>query len=289
MREIRFKELNETLALALGLDAESGQLTPAAARKQAAAINAAVRYAWDYYPWPETTAILPSLMVTVASGEAVPVVAPGYKLLRVFAEDPVAAYHDGTEPQWVDFRMEMNGAVTLQDATLLTPYYAVQLEPPSFGAAAWDAAAYYGEGSVIYDTGSGDCFQAVLGTNDVIPPWEPWGENNAIVSGTYYRSHGVLWEAVDAGTATAERIPPAGAAWQDYFALRYKAWAPQRLPDFLFQAVLMGAEAWMTRTAGQAATSAFMEAAMGDLLASRVRLITLMQRQGLHSRLLSAS
>lgn len=229
MREIRFKEINEVLGLALGLDAESGQLTPVAARKQAAAINAAVRYAWDYYPWPETTVCLPSLTVTVPSGEAVPAVAPGYRLLRVYVEDPVAAYHEGNEPALADYRLTLDGGVSLQDSTVTTPYYAVQLEAPSFGAGLWDEAAYYAEGSVIYDPGSGDCYRAAMGTNDVIPPWEPWGENNAITAGTLYRSYGVLWEAIDDGTALPERMPPAGTAWQDFFALRHEPWAPQRL------------------------------------------------------------
>lgn len=290
MREVRFKEINETLALAMGLDAADNQLTPAISRKQAAAINAATRYAWEYYPWPEVTSIIRGMTHSDGFSGTTPTVIPGAEVLRVYKDEPVALFQgDDGEPETIPFQVGPDGAIYVQDDTTVSgytlPYYVIRWAAPKFGSTAFVLATSYHEGDAVYDATSGDAFVAVHDTSGfALPSWTAWSVGLDIAENDYIRHHGTIYKANTAHTATAADEPGTGDDWLDSYTRQLYGWAPQRLPEFLLQAVLIGAEGWLTRTAGQSATAAMMASGMEDLLAARVRHTTLTQKQQTRSR-----
>ena len=128
---VHFSTLRDALGLALGVDAVDGQITSQFARQCARALNVATRYAWRAYSWEEVCPVLTALEVDAGGGRMVPVVAPGYELLRVFSENPETAYGEteDTYAKEIAFSLGRRGNVVLSES-VTTPFYLVRLAPP---------------------------------------------------------------------------------------------------------------------------------------------------------------
>ena len=274
---VGFSTLRDKLALAVGADAVGGQVTYPLARNLVRALNVATREAWETYPWEEVCPVLTALEVDAGSGRMVSIPGRGYQVLRVFSEDPEAKWmdEDDMEACSVPFRLGRRGDVILQ-GSLTTPYYLVKLAPPEWGAELWSETVDYNSGAVVYegatDNSEQDCYRAERGNMNVaLPTWQEWAESNDITTGEYYLAHGVLWVATDTGTLEDDLEPGRGAVWQSFFTKEHAEWAPQRLPKFLEEAVLAGAEAWLSRTMeGQPVTGNMVRKAMDEFLSREV-------------------
>lgn len=261
--------LLQALAYACGLDTESGELSPQWARKACRALTQATAYCWRVSVWSELCVSLTRLAVTASALPDDRVLAPGWELLKVYAEDPEAAWSAGQEPEAVGFRMGYGGAVLLP-AEVTTPYYYVRLAPPEFDGTPFNATTNYLENQVVYTNPAGayvqgECWKATAGSLGSAPPaYTPWGyAGGGIVTNSYYRAHGLLWKAIGDGVMDdAETLPLLGSDWQSYFQSSHHIWAPQRLPVFLREAVICGAEAWLAaKEDGQYSAAGVMEKA----------------------------
>jgi hypothetical protein len=88
----------------------------------------------------------------------------------------------------------------------------------------------------------------------------------------------VLWESDSDHTAADNNDPAAGTDWQANWLASLHEWAPQRVPEFLLQALLHGASAWLERWTGPV-TATMLDDAMRDWLESAVLDINQTQKQ----------
>ncbi|MBK9496965.1 MAG: hypothetical protein IPO08_21140 [Xanthomonadales bacterium] len=278
--EVSFPELLHTLALARGLDHESGEVTNIVSRRLCGALNMAAEYCWRAYPWPEVCTVVPALTSEDSTLRAGSLLAPGYTVLGLYGEDPTAAFAAGEVPERLDQRTGRDGVIEIVDAPT-EKYYHVQLAAPVFNALAHDSTTNYSPGDGCYTaaggvTSSGDSWRAVLGNNALAPVgFEDWLESASLVLNSYYRANGLLFKCSAAGVASDSNYPVSGSAWTESFIVTPYAWAPQRLPAFLKTAVLEGADAYLQRTddgqiSGAAAAHRVMDARLEDEVLSRL-------------------
>lgn len=276
MLELSFPALRDALARSMNLDSEDGQVTPQVARQIARALNAAVQYCWRVYEWEEVTVVLKALTDEDCTLRGGSLLAPGYDVLGVFEEDPETAFEAGELPKKQAWRMARDGRIVVQ-GTVSPLYYQVRLAPPVFHAETWADTTVYAPGDGCFTapagvTTPGDSWRALQGNNDVTPVgFNDWLESGSLVNNSYYRVNGVLWRCIQNGTASDSVEPGYGADWRTHFAPTPHAWAPQRLPEVMREAVLAGASAWLERHAeGQQTSPRALERIMDEYLQDEV-------------------
>lgn len=275
--EVSFPALLDELALLSGLDATAGEVNHFTARRMALALTQATEYCWKLWPWEEVCLVATGLTSEDSSLRFSSLLQPGYTVLGVYAEDPVAAWAANEIPKRLDRRTGNDGATEVVEVT--TPaYYWLRLASPVFNSVLHNTDTVYAPGDGCYTapggvTTPGDSWLALRGNNDSAPEgFEDWGESPNIVSGDIYRAAGVLRIAIDsAATATAAMKPISGADWEEYFNPSPRDWAPQRLPLFLKTAVLEGAAALLLRHQdGQMSAARYAESRMDALLEDEI-------------------
>jgi len=286
--DLCFDDVRNALAYALNLDPADGEISPQWARKAARALTQATEHCWHSYPWPELCVTLTALTLGASSRPDDRLLAPGWELLGVYDEDPEAAWAADEDAKLVPFRIDSFGRVLLQ-SDVLTPYYYVRLAAPEFDATDWSATVDYHEGRGVYTAPGvsgreGQCWKAMTGSLNELPPlYTQWGYSATIVLDSYYRAYGLLWRCTAGGQQDETTIPLTGSLWTDYFQVSHHFWAPQRVPVFLKEAVLAGAEAYMLRAQdGQVTAADHMKKACDKVLERLV--LKRWHRQGQHRR-----
>lgn len=270
--EVTFTDLLDELAAMRGQDMAQGQVSPADARQMAFALTRAADYCWKAYPWEELCIVTPVLTHADSTLRGGALLAPGYTILNIYADDPREAWAAGGDPILTnDWRPSTDGTTIVPDTTT-TPYYHIRLAPPQFGAVDWVSTKYYDPGQVAYTAPgvvqtAGDSWLALIGSNDLEPAsyedWQEGGIDMGLIEDEYYRANGVLWKCISADTVDDTARPLTGSLWETYFQAVPFSWAPQRLPQFLRHAVLEGAFAFLARTAdGQLSVFSQAESAM---------------------------
>lgn len=249
---VTFRRLLEQVGLATGLDDADGQLGPAFARRAARALTAATAYAWAAQPWDGTWVLFPGEEFDEDPTLAVEYCEPGSRLLKVFGEDPATAWAAGEDPQEIPWRRMESGTVALGEEAD-TPFYQVQTPAPVFGAIAAVSGTLYSFGDVVFDATTGDCFKLTssapaAGSTLNTPTGYTWvtGANYALNYILYYRGRTYISTTNQLAVVAASE-PGIGSAWRSSWAAA--PWQVQRLPHFLAEAVLTGAEQWLARTA----------------------------------------
>ncbi len=241
----KWRDVLEAVAATQNLDDDLGQVQAPQARRFALAVNAALEIAWKRAAWPGCCWVMREL--TTPEGETLfPYLERGYNVLALYSEDPLAAWEAGTDPVMVPVR-ETSGTLVPQGDDPETPFYFVRLAPPRFGIAARSAATAYKPGDLAYDPATGEAWRCVIAhTNTAFPTWDEWylrGEWTP--AETWVRRNGVLWNPLDSDAAEVTNEPTLGADWDSQWETTAHVWAPQRVPDFLLQAVIHGARAWL--------------------------------------------
>ena len=274
--EVSFDNLLRDLALARGLDMAAGEVSPGIARQMASALTRAAEYAYSVADWREVCVTVTALTHPDSTLRGGALLAPGYTVLGVYAENPGTAYAAGESPTIVPHRTTTDGTLELQEAPA-SAWYRVRLAAPVFCADDWDSTKNYAPGDGCHTpaedvTTPGDSWRALLGNLNAEPiGFEDWRESTDLVPDVWYRAAGVLWKCIHAGTASDSNYPASGADWETYFDPTPHTWAPQRLPQFLKEAVLEGAAAFLQRHAdGQLSSYSAAKRAMDEVLESLV-------------------
>jgi hypothetical protein len=266
------------LGALLNLDNALGQITAPQQRKMAVAINAALRHAWRFYPWPGTVWYARGLSNTGLTGvpdeEWSLLHELGYEVLCAYTEDPVAAWEAGNKPKLREV-VERHGREVVLPTTD-TVFYAVRLAPPELGFNTWSDATGYVTGDLTYDTATGEAWRCVRPHTDEEPDavWVEW-ELGRNYEEQFVRRGGVLYTLEGTNTSTATDEPNFGEDWDTVWTPVPRAWAPQRVPQFLLGAVLAGARVYMDTM-----DSAGMESAMQGALESEASQISRQRQQG---------
>ncbi len=279
---VKFMDLMRDVAATQNLDVDSYQVLAPQRRRLCEAMNASTSYAWRFHLWPETVFLTRALFTQAAGAEPIYLIERGFDLLEAYTEDPTASWEAGTDPKVLPIR-EAQGRHYVQGAAVADSidgealFYSVRLAPPRFGADERSASVTYEPGQCIYDPATGEgwrCHRA-HSAQSVTATWDHWRSGVAYTNETRLRG-GVLFGCNSAHTGAADNEPAFGADWTDYWpssAIKY--WSPQRLPEYLRTAVVMGARAWM-----ETGIAAVMQQAMQDELLWQVQQCRVLRRQG---------
>jgi hypothetical protein len=260
---VKFTDLMKDVAATQNLDFDLGQILAPQRRRICEALNAATAYAWRFSLWPES-------------------VERGFDVLEAYTEDPTEAWEEGTDAKVLPMR-EAQGRIYVQGTTDGSYdgealFYAVRLAPPRWGADERSAATAYQPGDCIYDPATGEgwrCHRAHT-NQSVSSTWDHWRSGVAYTTETRLRG-GVLFGCSQGHTASADNEPAFGVEWADNWpSSSIKYWSPQRLPEYLRTAVIMGARAWM-----ESGVAAVMQEAMEDELLHLQQQMMVLRRQGL--------
>lgn len=243
----KWQDVMRELAATQGLDLDLNQIEAPTARRYAQAINAATEVAWKFHAWPGCCWVWEAANYHPANK-----LEPGFDVLALYEEDPIAAWVAGTDPKRRNVRETQGRYVSAGATAPTTPYYLIRTAPPRFGTAARDTATAYEAGQLIYDSSTGEAWRCVRAhTNQALPAsWEEWAAtpafNYTAASTARIRRAGVLWDcSVDHDDLEAGTEPGYGANWTDFWSGTPHYWAPQRIPGFLLHAIIHGARSWL--------------------------------------------
>jgi len=108
--EVSFPALLDELSLLSGLDATAGEVNHFTARRMALALTQATEYCWKLWPWEEVCLVATGLTSEDSSLRFSSLLQPGYTVLGVYADDPVAAWAANEIPKRLDRRTGNEGA-----------------------------------------------------------------------------------------------------------------------------------------------------------------------------------
>lgn len=276
-RWLKFRDVLHEVAATQNLDVAEGQLDSAVVqRRLAQAVNMAVDFVWKFHLWPEAA----WLYYQTGSADMSLVFPPGFSVVQVYAEDPLAKWEAGSAPvaslpaklaRWREF----GGTVRRQSDDPV--WMVVRIPAPEFGVDARTTTTAYVPGDKVYDAATGECWVCQKGhTNEALPSsWAYWK------AGKSYSENDLAWHGgwlFKRNGAAGDYEPHYDENWPTTWSYSTVYWRPVRLPGYLLRAVLAGARAWLESPDTEA-----MERAMQGALGTEIHDFTYTRQQGGHA------
>lgn len=279
-RWLKFREVLHAVAATQNLDVELGQLDSAVVqRRLVQAVNMAVDFAWKFHLWPEAA----WLFAAGEQDDARTVFPLGFQVVGSFAEDPLARWQGGSStlpaqaPALQRWR-EHGGRVVFETGRVVdTAFLQVRIPPPEFGVEARSASTAYGEGELVYDAATGECWRCQKAHTNAAPPaaWTYWSPETAYAADARVWRGGWLFKSKGTYAPADYAEPAGGTGWAGKWNHTTEEWCPVRLPQYLLRAVLAGARAWLDSPDTEA-----MERAMEGALSTEIHDRVYTRKQG---------
>lgn len=252
-RTVTFQEILNDAAVDVAMLPGTQSLDHGAAQQLTRGINAAYRYAWEYYDWPESRIITPLACDShpVNGGHFVPrQTATGLRIATAFGFWTSHPLTDARNARPVCWLMGPDGFY-LQGHDALTVVADYRTDAPRFDSREWEDTPVYPAGTIrfnpfdIHGEEDGNCYRSTVGTKGVLPGVS--GQKGRLITSPNTPAY---YEADPEGPTT---IPDT-------------AWVVQPLLWILAEAVKAGASAMYARAEGQYGTATVLEGAMVHLL-----------------------
>ena len=252
-RTVTFQEVLHDAAVDVSMLPDTDALDHGTAAQLTRGINAAYRYAWEYYNWPEST-VIDTLACNAhpvyINGKFIPrQTAAGLRIATLFGLWTAHPLDDPTEASPVCWSLGPDGFyLPCHDADTVVAEY--RTDVVRFDSREWDEEPIYPMGTIRYHAADGNSYRSTVGTKGVIP---------GIIG-----QLGVLHDATLTQPAYYE-VTEDGST-----AMPQDAWVAQPLLWILAEAVKAGASAMYARAEGQYGTSTLLEGAMMHLLDAQI-------------------